>query len=182
MNAETDHQLAGEPGNSRNGYGITTVLTDTGRLDLAIPRDRKATFGPQLIAKYQRRLPGFDEVHDRRRGRASGLAVRHDHRSQFMSTDFKDELRFLGIASSPAFVRAPDGNGCAERFTRTLKENLPWAPHIDTVEELRQALLGLRDTYNTTWLSSGTGSRPPPQSGSGSFNPPLSPHRLQSGA
>jgi putative transposase len=32
----------------------------------------------------------------------------------------------LGITSSPAFVREPEGNGCAERFIRTLKENLKW--------------------------------------------------------
>ena len=27
----------------------------------AIPRDRQSTFDPQLIAKYQRRFPGFDD-------------------------------------------------------------------------------------------------------------------------
>jgi len=37
------------------------VLTDTGRLELAIPRDRQTSFDPQLIAKYQRRFPGFDD-------------------------------------------------------------------------------------------------------------------------
>ena len=61
LNAEMDHHLASEPGNSRNGYGAKTVLTDTGRIDLAIPRDRQASFDPQLIAKYQRRFPGFDD-------------------------------------------------------------------------------------------------------------------------
>ena len=61
LNAEMDHHLAGEPGNSRNGYGAKTVLTDTGRMDLSIPRDRQGSFDPQLIAKYQRRFPGFDE-------------------------------------------------------------------------------------------------------------------------
>ena len=62
------------------------------------------------------------------------------------------ELAFLGIASSPAFVRAPEGNGCAERFIRTLKENLLWVRTFDSVEELRQALLVFREIYNTTWL------------------------------
>ncbi len=61
LNAEMDHHLASEPGNSRNGYGAKTVLTDTGRIDLAIPRDRQASFDPQLIARYQRRFPGFDD-------------------------------------------------------------------------------------------------------------------------
>ena len=63
LNAEMDHHLAGEGGaaNARNGYGRKTVVTDTGKLDLQIPRDRQASFDPQLIAKYQRRFPGFDD-------------------------------------------------------------------------------------------------------------------------
>ncbi|WP_250265722.1 IS256 family transposase [Rhodovastum atsumiense] len=62
LNAEMDHHLAGdETGNSRNGYGRKTVITDTGKLTLEIPRDRQSTFDPQLIAKYQRRFPGFDD-------------------------------------------------------------------------------------------------------------------------
>ena len=83
---------------------------------------------------------------------ARGLAVRHDHGSQYMSDHFQKELAFLGIDSSPAFVRAPEGNGCAERFIRTLKENLLWVRTFETIEELRQALLAFRETYNTTWL------------------------------
>src|SRR3954454_6010080 len=85
-------------------------------------------------------------------GIGRGLAVRHDHGSQYMSDAFQQELAFLGITSSPAFVRAPEGNGCAERFIRTLKENLLWVRTFDTVEELRQALLAFRESYNTTWL------------------------------
>jgi putative transposase len=63
LNAEMDHHLEGEggAGNSRNGYGRKTVLTDAGKLELEIPRDRQASFDPQLIAKYQRRFPGFDD-------------------------------------------------------------------------------------------------------------------------
>jgi putative transposase len=83
---------------------------------------------------------------------AHGLAVRHDHGSQSMSEHFQKEIAFLGIESSPAFVRAPEGNGCAERFIRTLKENLLWLRHFETIEALRQALLEFRETYNTTWL------------------------------
>jgi putative transposase len=69
-----------------------------------------------------------------------------------MSHHFQTEIAFLGIESSPAFVRAPEGNGCAERFIRTLKENLLWVRTFATIEELRQALLAFRQTYNTTWL------------------------------
>ena len=83
---------------------------------------------------------------------ARGLSVRHDHGSQYMSDVFQKELDFLGVESSPAFVRMPEGNGCAERFIRTLKENLLWVRSFDTIEELRQALLAFRQTYNATWL------------------------------
>jgi putative transposase len=62
LNAEMDHHLAnGEAGNSRNGYGKKTVVTDTARIELDVPRDRRSSFDPHLIAKYQRRFPGSAE-------------------------------------------------------------------------------------------------------------------------
>ena len=63
LNAEMDHHLSGDEGagNTRNGYGRKTVMTDTGKLAIDVPRDRQASFEPQLIAKYQRRFPGFDD-------------------------------------------------------------------------------------------------------------------------
>jgi transposase InsO family protein len=92
---------------------------------------------------------------------ATGLALRRDHGSGYMADAFQTEIASLGIASSPAFVRAPEGNGCAERFIRTPKENLLWVRTFDTVEDLRQALLQFRDTYNSTWLIERHGFRPP---------------------
>jgi transposase InsO family protein len=114
---------------------------------------------------------------------ARGLVVRHDHGLQYVSHDFQREIAFLGIDSSPAFVRAPEGNGCAERSIRTLKENLLWVRTFDTVEELRAALLEFRDTYNATWLIERHGFRPPSPTPSArtSFQPRLAPHRPQSG-
>jgi Transposase and inactivated derivatives len=65
LNAEIDDHLDGEAAagkrNSRNGYSKKRVLTETSKLDLRIPRDREGTFDPKLIARYQRRFPGFDE-------------------------------------------------------------------------------------------------------------------------
>src|ERR1022692_1705976 len=97
LNAEMDHHLgAGDrdgAGNSRNGYGSKTVLTDTGKIELEIPRDRHSTFDPQLIAKYQRRFPGFD-------GKivsmyARGMSVR----------EIQGHLRDLyGIEASPQLI------------------------------------------------------------------------------
>ena len=92
---------------------------------------------------------------------ARGLALRHDHGSQYLSDHFQEDLRFLGIRSSPSFVAAPEGNGCAERFIRTLKEQLLWVEHFETVEELRQALLAFKQRYNQHWLVERHGHRTP---------------------
>jgi putative transposase len=94
---------------------------------------------------------------------AHGLRLRHDHGSQYMARVFQDELVFLGITSSPAFVREPQGNGCAERFLRTLKENLLWIRPFDTVEELRVALLAFKQRDNETWLIGRHGYKTPRQ-------------------
>jgi transposase InsO family protein len=96
-------------------------------------------------------------------GVATGLELRHDHGSQFVADDFQRELAFLGIAPSPAFVREPEGNGCAERFIRTLKENLLWVRRFETIEELHQALHAFKDTYNRTWIIERHGYRTPAQ-------------------
>jgi putative transposase len=69
LNAELDQHLASEraeaddtdPRNHRNGHSRKTVLTGTGKLELQVPRDRQPSFEPQLIAKYRRRFPDFDE-------------------------------------------------------------------------------------------------------------------------
>jgi putative transposase len=92
---------------------------------------------------------------------APGLTLRHDHGSQYMSDHFQEELRFLGITSSPTFVREPQGNGCAERFVRTLKEQLLWVESFATVEELRHALLSFKERYNHEWLIERLGHRTP---------------------
>jgi transposase-like protein len=63
LGAEMDYHLGSDDqaGNSRNGYGRKTVITDTGKIDIDVPRDRSGSFDPQLITKYQRRFPGFDD-------------------------------------------------------------------------------------------------------------------------
>jgi transposase InsO family protein len=94
---------------------------------------------------------------------AIGLSLRHDHGSNYMSHDFQAEIAFLGIAASPSFVREPEGNGVAEHFIRTLKENLLWVRTFNTVEELRLALLEFASWYNTQWLVARHGHRTPAQ-------------------
>ena len=82
-------------------------------------------------------------------GVARGLRLRHDHGSNYLADDFQQEVAFFGIQSSPSFVREPEGNGVAERFIRTLKENLLWVRSFATIEELRLAFCS-RSSGHTT--------------------------------
>jgi len=57
------HDPAGNgSGNSRNGKRVKTVLTDVGPVQIEVPRDRDASFEPQIVAKRQRRLGGVDDM------------------------------------------------------------------------------------------------------------------------
>ena len=58
---EKHAQEGRDGGNSRNGKTGKRVKTDTSEIDLEVPRDRDGTFEPVMVAKGQRRLPGFDE-------------------------------------------------------------------------------------------------------------------------
>jgi putative transposase len=143
------------------GTDLTTVLTGEGAAAVFVAVDHCSTecvgiHAARRATRFEALEPIRQGVRERfgafAAGAARGLAVRHDHGSQYLSHAFQEELVFLGIESSPAFVRAPEGNGCAERFIRTVKENLLWLRRFDTVEELRRALLAFRDRYNQTWI------------------------------
>ena len=46
------HEKAGKP-NKRNGHNKKTVRSDTGDLEISIPRDRDSSFEPVLVIKHQ---------------------------------------------------------------------------------------------------------------------------------
>ena len=115
------------------GTDLTTTITAQGQVAVFVAVDHHSAECVGIHAAL--RATRFEALEPLRqgvrrhfgafaKGVARGLALRHDHGSQSMADDFQKELRFLGITSSPAFVRAPEGAGCAERFIRTLKENL----------------------------------------------------------
>ena len=72
--------------------------------------------------------------------------------SQFMSDDFQNEIRLLGIESLPAFVCEPEGNVCIERFFNTLKEQLLWVRDFQSIPAQVQALEDFRALCNQHWL------------------------------
>src|SRR4051794_10892975 len=154
------------------GTDLTSVMTGEGQAAVFITVDHCSTECVGLHAsrsadRFQALEPVKQAVRQGHGGFAksigAGLRLRHDHGSQYVSHDFQAEIRFLGIESSPAFVREPEGNGCAERFIRVLKENLLWVRRFDTVEELRLALLAFQQTYNQSWIIERHGYRTPAQ-------------------
>jgi putative transposase len=67
LQAEMSHHLGypkyerSNTDNSRNGSGSKTIITETGKLDIDIPRDRNAKYEPALIPKRKTRFEGFDK-------------------------------------------------------------------------------------------------------------------------
>lgn len=82
---------------------------------------------------------------------ARGLALRMDHGTQYLSEHFRNQIKFWGIQASFAFVEQPETNGVAERFNRTLKEQIIHGRTYRTVEELRAAVRRFVELYNRQW-------------------------------
>jgi putative transposase len=112
------------------------------------------------VAKIGDRFAALQPVYDAVIGRwgrldadiARGVQLRHDWGPQYRSGHFLGSIAWLGIADDAAFLGEPETNGCAERWIRTLKEQCLWAELHDTIDQLRQAVSGFVDRYNTSWL------------------------------
>ncbi len=150
----------------------TTVTTDEGQVCVFVAVDHCTSECIGIHAsKSGNRFEALEPLHQGvrdhfggfERGIAAGLAIRHDHGSAYMSDDFQREVAFLGMTSSPSFVREPEGNGVAERFIRTLKDNLLWVRTFSTLAELVEALREFRRRYNEQWLIGRHGYRTPSQ-------------------
>jgi putative transposase len=79
--------------NSRNGHTKKKVLTDSGEIDILIPRDRKSEFEPMVVKKNQRDVSSIeDQVISMY---AKGMTVR----------DIQSHLQNIyGIEASPALI------------------------------------------------------------------------------
>ncbi len=81
-----------------------------------------------------------------------GLSLRMDNGTQYISEHFRNQIRFWGLEASYAFIEQPQTNGVAERFFRTLKEQIIHGRVYRTVAELRVAVESFIDLYNEQWL------------------------------
>jgi transposase-like protein len=93
------HDPAGKDGgNSSNGTRTKTVLTDVGPVEITVPRDRDASFEPQIVKKRQQRLTGVEDM-------VLSLSAKG-----LTTGEISDEQRFLEFAETwglkyPAIVR-----------------------------------------------------------------------------
>jgi transposase InsO family protein len=116
--------------------------------------DRFAALQPLSMAMEQR----YGSVSE---GVARGLTLRMDNGSQYLSDHFQNQIKFWGIASSFAFVAQPETNGVAERFNKTLKEQIVYGRLYRNIEELRDAVGAFVEKYNRHWLVEKLGFKSP---------------------
>lgn len=82
----------------------------------------------------------------------TGLFLRSDHGSQYDSNDFQNELKFLGLVHSPAFVRSPECNGVIERFHRTIQEQIFDLYVFENLAQAQEVIGTFMKEYNESWL------------------------------
>ena len=90
-----------------------------------------------------------------------GLALRMDNGTQYVSDHFRNQVRFWGVEASYAFIEQPQTNGVAERFFRTLKDQIIHGRIYHTVAELRAAVSAFIDLFNEQWRPEKNGFRSP---------------------
>jgi transposase InsO family protein len=121
------------------------------------------------VARRGDRFAALEPIYDAVRDRigelspdvARGISYRHDCGPQCTSFLFQGSLTWPGIEDSPAYVGEPPSNGCAERFIRTLKEQVIWTKQWTTIEELEAAIRAFSELYNAEWLIERHGHRTP---------------------
>lgn len=95
------------------------------------------------------------------KGVASGLKLRIDNGSQYSSDYFLKQIAYMGIQDSFGLVRQPQTNGVAERFNRTLKEQILNGRSFHNIEEVREAVRQFVEAYNAKWLLEKLGYQSP---------------------
>lgn len=80
-----------------------------------------------------------------------GLQLRMDHGTQYLTDHVLHQIRHWGLTPSFAFVEQPQTNGVAERFNRTLKEQVIHGRIFRTIDELRLAVAAFVERYHAHW-------------------------------
>lgn len=100
LEAEMTEHLGYEPndpkgrktGNSRNGHSTKRVETESGPVEIRVPRDRNGSFEPKLVPKHRRRLEGFDEKVLALYARGMSVRDIQGHLRELYGTDVSTDL------------------------------------------------------------------------------------------
>lgn len=95
------------------------------------------------------------------KGAAAGVKLRIDNGCQYTSDYFLKQIAYMGLEESFGLVRQPETNGVAERFNRTLKEQILQGRIFDTIDEVREAVSRFVEQYNANWLLGKLGYQSP---------------------
>jgi putative transposase len=92
---------------------------------------------------------------------AKGLLLRIDNGPQYTSDYFLKQIAYMGIQDSFGLVRQPQTNGVAERFNRTLKEQILDGRIFNGIEDVREVVRQFVEQYNAKWLLAKLGYQSP---------------------
>lgn len=95
------------------------------------------------------------------KGVAKGLRIRIDNGCQYSSDYFLQQISYMGMQESFGLIKQPQTNGVAERFNRTLKEQILDGRAFQGVEDVRRAVGHFVEQYNAQWLLGKLGYRSP---------------------
>lgn len=154
----------GEPG-VRTCGDITYIPTGEGWLYLASVLD----LGSRRLVGWAmaERMPwelcrdAIDMATATRCGEVAGMLFHHDRGSQYLSGDFREHCRGLGILQSVGRTGSCHDNSPAESFWATLKREFVSRFRFETRNQARHAIAAWIKHYNATRLHSSLGNVPP---------------------
>ncbi len=150
------------------GIDMTKVLTQAGWAYITVVLDwyTKKVVG-QHIGTQSKAHDWFSAVdmglnaHFPQGARAAHLNLMSDNGSQPTSRIFMANCAQVGIHQAFTSYNNPKGNADTERFMRTMKEECLWLQEWNSPNELESKLKQWIEFYNTQYLHSTLGYKPP---------------------
>jgi len=152
------------------GIDMTKVLTESGWCYITIVLDwfsKKVVgvhIGTQSKAKHWYSAVDMGlNAHFPEGARGQGLSLMSDNGSQPTSRVFMAHCSLAGVEQAFTSYNNPKGNADTERFMRTMKEECLWLDDWQSPTELERRLTEWLEFYNTQYLHSTLGYKPPVQ-------------------
>jgi len=130
----------------QDGLVAVVPVVDCGDRSLLAIQATKQQDSPAVLAPVREALEASFQTPE---NVPSDLELRTDHGSQYTGGDCEQLCREWRLDHTLAPVGRPTGNAVAERFIRTLKEELIWLRDWESLSELQAALATYRAQYNT---------------------------------